>query len=89
MFQKRHIDDVDSQVIKDWQLEEFKKRRIFEIKSRQILKEVIVYLVFLVFLYSVSFSNVSSSAKIYNKLFINTFVQQQDKYEIGLRKVYF
>ncbi len=89
MFQKRHHDDVDSQVIKDWQLEEFKKRRIFEIKSRQILKEVIVYLVFLVFLYSVSFSNVSSSAKIYNKLFINTFVQQQDKYEIGLRKVYF
>ena len=68
-------------------LENLKRKRIFEIKLGQILNEIIVFSVFLFVLYTVSFLNTSSSAINYNKLFIKTFVQQQDKNEIGLDKV--
>jgi hypothetical protein len=68
-------------------LEDLKIKRIFEIKLGQILNEIIVFSAFLFFLYTVSFLNISSSAISYNKLFIKTFVQQQDKNEIGLDQV--
>jgi len=69
-------------------LEDFKKKRIFEIKLGQILNEIIVFSVFLFFLYTVSFLNISSSAINYNKLFLKTFVQQQERNEMGLDQVF-
>ena len=68
-------------------LENLKKKRIFEIKLGQILNEIIVFSVFLFVLYTVSLLNTSSSAINYNKLFLKTFVQQQDKNETGLDQV--
>ena len=53
------------------------------------MKEVFIFSVFLVVLYLVSFSNLAYSAINYNKLFINTYVKQQNSNEIGLDKVIF
>lgn len=71
----------------DWQLEEWKKKRVFQIKLQIIIKEVIVFLVFLFFLYSVTFANISNSANRYNKQFISKFVQQLSPNETGLDQV--
>jgi hypothetical protein len=68
-------------------LENLKLKRIFEIKLGQILNEIIVFSMFLFVLYTVSLLNTSSSAINYNKLFLKTFVQQQDKNEMGLDQV--
>ncbi len=78
----------ENQTKDDWNLEDFKKKRIFEIKLGQILNEIIVFSVFLFFLYTVSFLNISSSAINYNKLFLKSFVQQQERNEMGLDQVF-
>ncbi len=77
----------DKKVFFDWQLEEWKKKRVFQLKLNIIIKEVIVFLVFLFFLYSVTFANISNSAYSYNKQFISKFVQQLSTNEIGLDQV--
>jgi len=56
-------------------------------KLRIILKEIIIYGFFLVILYTVSFGNSSNSAFQYNQLFINSFVQSQNKNETSLSDV--
>jgi hypothetical protein len=58
-------------------------------RLNEILKEIGIYLIFLFFLFYVSFTNHSLSAKTYNSLFQNTFVQQQKPKEIGLYDVIF
>jgi hypothetical protein len=74
-------------IFEEWQLEEWRKKRIFALKLSLIMKEVFIFSVFLVTLYLVSFSNLAYSAINYNKLFINTYVQQQNTNEIGLDQV--
>jgi hypothetical protein len=54
----------------------------------EILKEIGIYLIFLFFLYYVSFKNLSSSAYTYNQLFQQTFVDPQSSNEIGLNDVF-
>ena len=66
---------------------ELKKTRILDKKLLAILKEIFIFIVFLVVLYAVSFSNLSNSSLQYNVLFQNTFVQSQSQYEIGLNYV--
>ena len=77
----------ENQTKDNWHLEDLKRKRIFEIKFGQILNEIIVFSVFLFFLHTVSFLNISSSAINYNKLFLKTFVQQQDRNEMALDQV--
>jgi len=56
-------------------------------RLNEILKEIGIFLIFLFFLFFVSFTNISLSANTYNRLFQNTFVQQQKPKEIGLNEV--
>ena len=66
---------------------ELRKKRLFEVKMSQIIKEISIYSFFLIFLYVVAFSNLSSSSFQYNQLFITTFVEKQSSEEIGLNDV--
>ena len=76
-------------IFNDFQLQEFKWNRNFEIKFGQIMNQLFIFTVFLFFLYAVSFSNISNSAIFNNHLFQNTFVIQQSPNEIGLNQVSF
>ncbi len=69
------------------ELNEMKRIRILDQKCWSILKEVLIYIVFMIVLYQVTFSNLSSSSMQYNFLFRNTFVQGQSSSEIGLYDV--
>ena len=66
---------------------ELRKKRLFEVKMSQIIKEISIYSFFLFFLYVVAFSNLSGSSFQYNQLFITTFVEKQSPEEIGLNDV--
>ena len=66
---------------------ELRKKRLFEVKMSQIIKEISIYSFFLLFLYVVAFSNLSGSSFQYNQLFITTFVEKQSPEEIGLNDV--
>jgi hypothetical protein len=69
------------------ELNEMKRIRILDKKCWSILKEVLIYIVFTIVLYEVTFSNLSNSSMQYNFLFRNTFVQHQSSSEIGLYDV--
>jgi hypothetical protein len=83
------INDVHEQNNKldNEDLIELKRIRNLDRKCWSILKEVFVYIVFIVVLYVVTFSNLSNSAMRYNHLFQSNFVEQQSSNEIGLYDV--
>ena len=64
-----------------------RQKRFYEIKLNQILKEAIVYILFLLVLFVVTFSNLSQSSFVNMKLFQSTFVQSTSPNEIALDKV--
>jgi len=66
---------------------DLRKKRLFEVKMSQIIKEISIFSFFLLFLYVVAFSNLSGSSFQYNQLFITTFVEKQSPEEIGLNDV--
>jgi hypothetical protein len=68
-------------------LNELRKKRLFEIKMSQIMKEISIYLLFLFVLFVVAFSNLSSSSFQYNQLFLKTFVNKQNGENMGLNEV--
>jgi len=70
-------------------LNELRKKREFEVKMCQIMKEISIYSLFLFFLYVVAFSNLSSSSYQYNQLFLNSFVNKQGGENMGLNEVNF
>ena len=69
------------------ELNELKRIRILDRKCWSILKEVFVYIVFIVVLFQVTFSNLSNSAIQYNFLFQSNFIEPQSSSEIGLYDV--
>ena len=71
----------------DKDLLELKRIRILDKKLLSILKEVFIFLVFMVVLLEITFSNLSSSSMQYNYLFQSTFVDLQNQDEIGLNDV--
>ena len=77
-----------NQLHDEWQLMDFKKKRMAQLELRQILKQFSLFVIFLFFLYYVSFMNVRNEIN-YTKLFINTFVEQKNPNELGLNQVYF
>ena len=81
-------DYSETQKLDDSILEEHKRLRIMDKRLNEILKEIGIYLIFLFFLYYVSFKNLSSSAFTYNQLFQQTFVDSQSSNEIGLNDVF-
>ena len=68
-------------------LNEMKRKRILDQKCWSILKEFVVFSIFVSVLYVVTFSNLSSSSMQYNILFKNNFVLQQSSNEIGINSV--
>lgn len=68
-------------------LMELRKKRLFQVKMSQIIREITIYSCFLFFLYVVAFSNLSSSSFYYNQVFKNTFVEKQDYEAKGLKDV--
>jgi hypothetical protein len=84
---ENHDPKSGEQIFEDWKLEEWRNKRIFDLKFAQIMKEVFVFFVFLVLLYLVSFANLSNTAINYHKLFIKTYMQKQNLNEIGLDQV--
>ncbi len=70
-------------------LNKLRKNRLFEIKMSQIMKEISIYFLFLLILYVVAFSNLSSSSFQYNQLFLNKFVHKQKGEHMGLNEVIF
>ena len=73
--------------IDDDDLKEIRRNRILDQKCWSILKEFMLYIVFVIILFQVTFSNVSLSSMQYNILFQNTFVTPQTPSEIGLNDV--
>lgn len=51
------------------------------------MREIGIFLIFIVTLYIISFTNVSLSAFSYNELFQKSFVEKQSDDEIGLNDV--
>lgn len=79
--------DLHNNKLSQKELDEFKRIRTLDHMLWSIIKEVFIYVTFLIVLYVVSFSNVSTSSYTYYKLFLSTFVQSQSQNEIGLYDV--
>ena len=71
------------------ELDDLKRKRIVEIRLKEIFKEIFLYCIFLFILYYISYTNISISAYTYNKLFQHTFVDKQSSNELGLNEVCF
>jgi hypothetical protein len=81
-------DFCETQKLDNSILEEHKRLRIMDKRLNEIFKEMGIYLIFLFFLYHVSYTNLSSSAFTYNLLFQQTFVDSQSSNETGLNDVF-
>ena len=86
-----HVDRVrdveDNQKINQEELKELKLNRIIDKKLLSIIKEINFFLVFLGFLYFVSFANLSSSSLQFNKLYQSSFVNSENSLQVGLNDV--
>jgi len=66
---------------------DMKRLRLWDKRFDDISRDIGLFLIFLFFLYNVSFSNLSDSSFIYNELAQTTFTQVQSKNETGLESV--
>jgi hypothetical protein len=71
----------------DDELNEMRRIRLLDIKLWSILNEVCIYTIFLLILYLITFFNLNNSSFDYNQLFYSTFVNKQNRNEIGLYNV--
>jgi hypothetical protein len=85
---KRFKDDY-MQKFDENELKFYKRKRLFETKLRSVIKEIIIFVLFLFLLYVVAFSNTSSSSYQYNQMFRSTFVRRTKHNETGLKDVSF
>jgi hypothetical protein len=81
--------DDNMQTFDENKLKFFKRKRLFETKLRSVIKEIIIFVLFLFLLFVVAFSNTSSSSYQYNKIFQSTFVRRVKQNETGLKDVSF
>ena len=68
-------------------LELLKKKRIFETKLQSVIKEVVIYCLFLFVLFVVAFQNTSSQSFWHNQIFQTKFVRRVIRNDIGLSDV--
>jgi len=81
------LKDDNIQTFDENELKFFKRKRLFDTKLRSVIKEIIIFVLFLFLLYVVAFSNTSSSSNQYNKIFQSTFVRRVKHNETGLKDV--
>ncbi len=79
--------DYESEKIDDFELEIQRKERLLNNEFWNIVKEITHFSIFLVFLFVVSYANITANSIYFNKLFQNTFVYVQNNQEIGLNNV--
>ncbi len=82
-----HLNSQHQNKFNEKDLKEMQRIRILDQKCLSIFKEIFIYIAFVVVLYEISFSNLSSSSMQYNFHFQNTFVRPQSSNEIGLNNV--
>jgi hypothetical protein len=86
---RKRFKDDNMQKFDENELKFFKRKRLFETKLRSVIKEIIIFVLFLFLLYVVAFSNTSSSSYQYNQMFRSTFVRRTKHNETGLKDVSF
>ena len=79
--------ELNDQLLDEKSLQDLRRLRHLDIILWSILKEALVYMIFLVILYTVSIFNLNSSSYTYNQLFYNTFVYSNNPKELGLSDV--
>jgi hypothetical protein len=84
---KRFKDD-NNQTFDENDLRLLKRKRLFETKLRSVIKEILIFILFLFLLFVVSFSNTSSSSYQFNQIFQSTFVRRVKHNETGLEDVF-
>jgi hypothetical protein len=71
----------------DYELNESKRQRILNKEFWTIVKDIISFSIFLILLFFVAYSNLSSSSIHFNKLFQDTFEAKQSNDALGLENV--
>ena len=79
----------EKQSLSSLNMSQLKKHRLLDKKLYSILKEIFIFIAFLIFMFSVAFSNQSKFSFQYKQLFIGTFVESQNLQEKGLADVSF
>lgn len=73
--------------IDDFELEIQRKEKLLNREFSDIVKEITHFSIFLVFLFVVSYSNLTANSIYFNQLYQNNFVNVQNNQEIGLNNV--
>jgi hypothetical protein len=68
-------------------LERHKRERILNKEFWNIIKDIIRFSAFLVFLFIIAYSNLTATSLYFNRLYKNTFVNAQNSEEMGLNHV--
>ena len=84
---RKRFKDDNMQTFEKNELTFLKRKRLFETKLRSVIKEIIMFVLFLFLLYVVAFSNTSSSSYQFNQIFRSTFVRRVKDNETGLKDV--
>ena len=84
---RKRFKDDNMQTFDKNELTFLKRKRLFETKLRSVIKEIIIFVLFLFLLYVVAFSNTSSSSYQFNQIFRSTFVRRVKDNETGLKDV--
>ena len=79
--------DEKTSILKDEDIREFRRIRHLDIILWSIINEVAFFSMFLIILFVLSFANLNNSSYSFKKIFINTFVIQQNQNEVGLYNV--
>ena len=84
---RKRFKDDNMQTFDKNELTFLKRKRLFETKLRSVIREIIIFVLFLFLLYVVAFSNTSSSSYQFNQIFRSTFVRRVKDNETGLKDV--
>jgi len=86
---RKRFKDENMQTFDENGLTILKRKRLFETKLRSVIKEIIIFVLFLFLLYVVAFSNTSNSSYQFNQIYRSTFVRRVKGNETGLKHVSF
>ena len=84
---KFNRDEYETEQIDDFELELQRKEKLMNKEFWDIVKEITHFSIFLVFLFVLSYSNLTANSIYFNQLYQNTFVNVQNNQEIGLNNV--
>jgi hypothetical protein len=85
---RKRFKDENMQTFDENGLTFLKRKRLFETKLRSVIKEIIIFVLFLFLLYVVAFSNTSNSSYQFNQIYRSTFVRRV-KHSESLKDVSF